>query len=193
MDPNMEKKILDAAFDVVDKYSISGTRMHLIAKAAGTSQANLLYHYKTKNDLLTALLHSVQQEFTITREKLIENCPDTLEDKLNSFFIQKKKYTLDTPKYDRLQFDYWSWGQVDPDINTAITESYSIWREQLTDILLTYETGLDRKKASLIASTMISMMFGSALQYLNDPDSLDLEEYYKLCLDMILCYIEKAK
>ena len=41
-------KILDAAFEIVAKNKISGTRMHLIAKEAGVVQSNVHYYYPTK-------------------------------------------------------------------------------------------------------------------------------------------------
>lgn len=39
----IEEKILNAAFHVVDRYTISGTRMHLIAEEAKMVQSNLHY------------------------------------------------------------------------------------------------------------------------------------------------------
>ena len=60
-------KILDAAFEIVAKNKISGTRMHLIAKKAGVVQSNVHYYYPTKNDLLIALLDRIQKRFTEKR------------------------------------------------------------------------------------------------------------------------------
>ena len=55
-----EEKILAAAFKVADRYALSGTRMHLIAEEAKLVQSNLHYYFKTKQDLLLALLQYIQ-------------------------------------------------------------------------------------------------------------------------------------
>ena len=64
----VEEKILNAAFRVVDRHTISGTRMHLIAEEAKMVQSNLHYYFKTKQDLMLALLRYLQQNFSESRQ-----------------------------------------------------------------------------------------------------------------------------
>ena len=70
MAKDISKKILDAAMKVVAREKISGTRMHMIAKEANMSQANLHYYFSTKNDIMIALLDNIQEEFSNDRKKL---------------------------------------------------------------------------------------------------------------------------
>ena len=84
-----EETILKSALKVVDAKTISGTRMHLIAKEAGMSQSNLHYHFRTKKELLLALLHYLQKQFSEDRENDLKNRADSLKQKLGGFLIKR--------------------------------------------------------------------------------------------------------
>ena len=51
-----EDRILEAALDVIRTHSISGTRISLVAERAGLFQSNIHYYFKSKRDLLFAVL-----------------------------------------------------------------------------------------------------------------------------------------
>jgi TetR/AcrR family transcriptional regulator len=50
------ERILDAALDVFAAYGLRGARIDQIASAAGLSKPNLLYYFRTKDALYTAVL-----------------------------------------------------------------------------------------------------------------------------------------
>ena len=86
MDRDVDRKILNAALEVVSKEKISGTRMHIIAKEANMSQANLHYHFSTKNDIMVALLESIQEEFSKGRGNYIDSRRKSLDENIKGFF-----------------------------------------------------------------------------------------------------------
>lgn len=57
--PQGKKKIMQAAVDLISTRSYHGTSTLHIAERAGLSQATLFKYFKTKEDLLTAILHPV--------------------------------------------------------------------------------------------------------------------------------------
>ena len=57
--PKGKKKIMQAAVDLISTKSYNGTSTLQISKHAGLSQATLFKNFKTKEDLLTAILHPV--------------------------------------------------------------------------------------------------------------------------------------
>ena len=57
--PQGKKKIMQAAVDLISTKSYNGTSTLQISKHAGLSQAKLFKYFKTKEDLLTAILHPV--------------------------------------------------------------------------------------------------------------------------------------
>lgn len=190
MESAVEKKILDAAFKVIDQHTISGTRMHLIAQECGMAQSNLHYHFKTKKDLLIALLNYIQLQFNESRDREMSQCPETLYGQLSGFFQQKKYIIREQPQYDRVQMDYWSLGQVDSQINENIVHSYEIWREHIISTILLYDPGQDPEKLNLLAHIMVSMMVGASVQYLSNRQAFDLDAYFETCLKMIQGYLD---
>ena len=185
MKSDAEARILDAAFKVVNERTISGTRVHLIAKECGMVQSNLHYYFKTKRDLLVALLDSLQDMFTETRLDMMSRFPDTLSGQLQGILEQKKYIITEAPEYDRVQMDYWNQGQIDSTINQSIDNSYRRWREHICETILKYEPELPHEKVNIIAHIMVSMMFGASLQYLCNPSTFDLDVYFTTCLAMI--------
>ena len=57
--PQGKKKIMRSALDLISSKGYNGTSTLNIAKHAGLSQATLFKYFKTKIDLLTAILHPV--------------------------------------------------------------------------------------------------------------------------------------
>ena len=57
--PKGKKKNMQAAVDLISTKSYNGTSTLQISKHAGLSQATLFKYFKTKEDLLTAILHPV--------------------------------------------------------------------------------------------------------------------------------------
>lgn len=55
MRPSNREKILDAAYDVVDKHGIAALTFDAVAEESGISRGGLLYHFRTKDELLVAL------------------------------------------------------------------------------------------------------------------------------------------
>ena len=94
MSSDIEKRILNAAMEVVAREKISGTRMHMIAEEAHMSQANLHYHFSTKNAIMMALLDNIQEEFSNDRKSYIN-----LEDKT---VVRKYQRNFRTKKNDIL-------------------------------------------------------------------------------------------
>lgn len=187
----VEEKILNAAFKVVDRHTISGTRMHLIAEEAKMVQSNLHYYFKTKQDLMLALLRYLQEHFSGDRQAVLNKAPETLEGQITGFFRQKKDIITRTPEYDRVQYDFWNLGQVDEEVNRCFFESYDIWRKHIAQVICLYAPELPEEKAWLATCVMVSMMMGASLQYLNAPGLFDLDAYFETCLEMIMDYVRE--
>lgn len=185
-----EKKILDAALNVIAEHSISGTRMHLIADEAGMAPSNLHYHFKTKRELLLALLRDLQDTFDEKRSGAMANSSETLSNRIETFFDQKKQLILEKPQYDQAQFDFWVLGQSDGEINALFRRAFDQWRSHLTQSIQEFRPGVDPAYTDMAAHAMVSMMMGGSMQYLNDG-AFNLDDYFTLCLELILDNIEK--
>jgi len=194
MEKDVDKRILKAALEVVSKEKISGTRMHIIAKEANMSQANLHYHFSTKNDIMVALLNSIQDEFSKGRKNYIDIEAKTVTENIQGFFEQKKDDILINKKMEYAQIDYWVQGTVNEEIRTIFQNTFNIWRKSIEDTLSKKEQeGIDEKTMRNIPFVMVSLMLGASLQYLIDEGKFDLDDYFQVAEDMILTSCNKIK
>ncbi|MBE6060880.1 MAG: TetR/AcrR family transcriptional regulator [Clostridium sulfidigenes] len=194
MEKDVDKRILKAALEVVSKEKISGTRMHIIAKEANMSQANLHYHFSTKNDIMVALLNSIQEEFSKGRKNYIDTEAKTITENIQGFFEQKKDDILINKKMEYAQIDYWVQGTVNEEIRTIFQNTFNIWRKSIEETFSKEEQeGIDDKTMRNIPFVMVSLMLGASLQYLIDEGKFDLDDYFQVAEEMILTACNKAK
>jgi TetR/AcrR family transcriptional repressor of bet genes len=72
--------IIAAAIDSIARVGFAETTLATVAREAGMSQANLLFHFKSKDALLTETLRHVSAEFAATWKTALEKAgPDPLE------------------------------------------------------------------------------------------------------------------
>lgn len=185
-----EERILDAAAKVVAKKTISGTRMSLIAEEAELLPSNIQYYFRTKDELLTALLESVLHFFRTEREKMMKDSGPTLRDKLVVFFQQKMKCLTIKKDYEVVNIDFWAQNIVNKKMNRQFYDNYVNWRADIRDILLAYRPDIDSDMLEYLPHAMVSMMLGSTLQYYVQEDDMDLEKYFSVCLNLIMNTIE---
>lgn len=188
MPKDIEKKILDAAMKVVATEKISGTRMHIIAKEAEMSQANLHYHFSSKNDIMMALLENLQERFSEDRKSYIDIDNKTAIENIRGFFRQKKNEIINKKELDYAQFDYWVQGTVNEEVREKFQDTFNIWRESISDVLIKGNTKgeIYLKNIDMLPYIMLSLMLGASLQYLIDEGKFDLDEYFKLSEKLLL-------
>src|SRR5437588_4254808 len=69
-DPNLERRILDAAQKLWKKGGEQALTMRAVARAARTTTPTVYQRFASRGDILRALLNRIQQEFL----KIIEDC-----------------------------------------------------------------------------------------------------------------------
>ncbi|MDO5784158.1 MAG: TetR/AcrR family transcriptional regulator [Eubacteriales bacterium] len=186
-----EDKILDAALDVVQTETISGTRIHLVAERAGLFQSNIHYYFKSKRDLLFAVLQRLHKRCEDIRAELRVEAAANLEDQLDVFFDQKKQFILHETKYDYAEIDFWTQAHLDEEVRERFQASFSKWREEIGRVIARYAPYVSRKRRDFVCALMLSMMEGATLQYLVDPQAFDLEEYFQQCKQMVLMQLRE--
>mgnify|MGYP005810644373 CR=1 FL=1 len=94
------EKILDAGLSVFSRYGFRGARIDQIAEAAGMSKPNLLYYFRTKNELYVAVLSRILDMWLDPlREIDAEADP---RDALTSYIARKIAHSRSHPEASRL-------------------------------------------------------------------------------------------
>jgi TetR/AcrR family transcriptional regulator len=95
-----ESRILDAALSVFARLGFAGARVDQIAEAAGMSKANLLYYFRTKEDLYRAVLtRTLDMWLEPLRELDADSDPGTA---LGHYIARKLEYSRLQPEASRL-------------------------------------------------------------------------------------------
>ena len=147
--------------------------------------SNLHYHFKTKHDLLLALLAEIQDRFHLERGTIMLQEAHSLRERLAVFFEQKKALILEQPRYDKVQFDFWLLGQSDETVKQDFRRSFDHWRGHLVDSMLEFYPQMKPEYARDLSYVLVSMMMGASMQYLNG-DGVSLDRYFSRCLDMVI-------
>lgn len=192
MNKEQNKRILNAALDVVNKKNISGTRMHLIADQAKMVQSNVHYYYKTKEDLMLALQEYIFEECYDIRRKEKKHSKDNLESQLDVFINQKKRLILNKQKYDFAEIEFWVHSKTHEKVHIQFKNNYEKWRSEIREILEKYCPDLDEMNKEILPFTLISLLQGATIQYSIDKNSFAFENYFELSKQMILNQIKVA-
>ncbi len=187
------KRIMNAALDVVNKQTIAGTRMHLIAERAKMVQSNVHYYYKTKNELMGALQEYIFEECYAARRKEKKHSKDTLESQLDVFINQKKRLIMTKHKYDFAEIDFWVQSKSNEEIHEKFDESYTKWRREIREVLEKYCPWLDKMSKELLPYTLVSLLQGATIQYLINKEEFDIEGYFEQCKQLLLSQINSLK
>ena len=188
-----EERILEAALEVVEDYTISGTRMHLIAKKAEMFPSNIHYYYRTKDELLLALQQKVLNKCLKLRADIRAHSKDTLESQLDVFFEQKKAFIMEYREYDYAEIDFWVQGRVNSNIKKGFADSFSGWREEIRQVLDKYIPDVQEEGKVYLSVHIVSMLVGATIQYLMDEDAFDLDKYFSFGKKMVLKMINESE
>ncbi|WP_294372712.1 TetR/AcrR family transcriptional regulator [uncultured Clostridium sp.] len=186
-----EDKILKAALDVVREYTISGTRMHLIAEKAGMVQSNLHYYFKTKSELMFALQKKVLEKCLKLREHYGKNKKDTLEEQLDIFIDQKKAFITKYKEFDYAEVDFWVQGRINKQIKSNFSESFEGWRSEIRQMLEKHVPQLSEETKEYLPYQIVSYLEGATIQFLIDEKRFNLDKYFEFGKNMILKSIQQ--
>lgn len=158
-----QKRVLDAAAKIFRDFGYAGTTMRAIADEADLKAGSIYYYYKSKDDLITAVLdlgiHSVSDSVVSALDALPETATgrERIEAAIRahlSAIIQNGDYTLATRRV---------FGQVPEAIrtkNTRLRDSYAgIWQKILSEA---QERGEFRTSVSL---TLVRLFILGALNW----------------------------
>ncbi|WP_073387114.1 TetR/AcrR family transcriptional regulator [Butyrivibrio fibrisolvens] len=186
IEKNNEEKILDATLRVIESYTISGTRISLIAKEADMLQSNVLYYYKTKEEILVAMQKRILDIFPKLREELRDNTEDTLESALEVFSKNEENLLKNFPEYNHAEMDFWVQSRTDEDTRVRFAESYDLWRQEIREVLEKYVPDLPENLKKILPAQYVSMLEGFTIQYLIDENNMDMTEYFAMSRELIL-------
>ncbi|MFW0772044.1 TetR/AcrR family transcriptional regulator [Paenarthrobacter nitroguajacolicus] len=119
-----QKRILDAALDLLSRHGIAGINMRAVAREAGVALGLVNYYYEDKSSLIRAVLHQIEEHDLLLVEPAPTSTPD---ERLRESLRRVADPELLTTSYLSLRLQLWALAQADEDfaqINAAAFDRY---------------------------------------------------------------------
>lgn len=175
------EQILTAAHAVASRHGIDGLTVRAVAGRAKLSHGLVLFHFKRKNELVTALLDRVlETTFLLTVSEQVLELPDA-RDRFVAAIRQEMDRLSQEPRRMRLFFEYWALGsrhsRVRTKVGTALSSYRAAFRTFAEDVLRTDPARFRGVTPEGLAAIAVSVITGCAVQAMIDPVGFDISEY----------------
>lgn len=175
------QQLLKAAFDVASREGVGGLTVRSIAAEARVSHGLVHFHFKTKDQLVRALLDWV------LATTLTLHIPDDVAqsrqpaDRLRSLLLQEMDRPSHEPHRTPLFFEYWTLGTRDPAIGEKISAALERYRSALRavaeEVLRSESAAVGEVTPDGLAAVAVSLIDGCAVLAMVDHGHFDITEY----------------
>jgi TetR/AcrR family transcriptional regulator, transcriptional repressor of bet genes len=175
------EQILTAAFEVAAARGIGGLTVRAIAAEAGMSHGLVHFHFKTKDQLVLALLDWVlAATLTLRIPETVSRIEAPLE-RMRSLLQGEMDRLASDPRRTRLFFEYWAMGTRNEVIGRRISGELDGYRSELRgvaeEVLAAESAAFDGVTPDGLAAVAVSFINGCAVQAMIDPAGFDIAEY----------------
>jgi TetR/AcrR family transcriptional regulator, transcriptional repressor of bet genes len=175
------EQILRAAYTVAAREGLDGTTVLQVAAEAGLSPGLVMFHFKTKRQLLLALLDWLLATTTVLHVgEDIARLASPL-DRLVALLRQEMDRLSREPLRIRLTFDFWTAGIRDAEIRAKLRSEFDRYREAFRPLATAVLRAEPERFAGVtpdgLAAVAVSFIKGCAVQSMIDPEQFDIGQY----------------
>ena len=181
------RELTEIAIDCFSRFGYQGTSVDRIAKAAGVTKGAIYYHFRDKEDLLTAAVADRVQEFERRVQRSCEglDAPSALR-RIARVCVEHAK-SNDYPRFTiTLMVEAIDTNHA---ISNQLREMMRRFRAFLREIIRAgQESGTFRSNidASAAAAMYTSCVLGAEVQYFQDPERFRFSDSLELFLDQLI-------
>lgn len=174
-------QILHAAFDIASRRGLDALTVRQVAEQAGLSVGLVLFHFKTKDDLVIAVLDHVLATTTVLRVTDDIAAIASPRERLLALLRREMHRLSSEPRRIRLFFDFWALGFTNRRIRTKMQAELDRYREAFRpiaeDVLRSEPARFAGVTADGLAAVAVSFIKGCAVQSMIDPESVAIPEF----------------
>lgn len=184
------KQILRAAYHVASRHGLDGLTIRRVAARAGLSAGLVMFHFKTKAQLLASLL-----DWLLATTAVLEIGPGIAGvssplDRLLALLRQEMDRLGREPKRVRLFFEFWVLGTRRAEIRSKMRAELGRYREAFRpmaeEVLATEPACFEGVTADGLAAVAVSVIKGCAVQSVIDPRRFDIEQFLAAAQGLVL-------
>jgi TetR/AcrR family transcriptional repressor of bet genes len=174
-------QIVKATYDVAMRKGLDGVTVRLVASKARLSAGLVLFHFKSRDQLIVALLDWLLATTTVLHiGPEIQSIAAPLE-RLLSLLRQEMDRLSREPERLRLFFEFWVIGGRHIEIGTRMRGELARYREAIrpmaVEVLEAEPERFPHVTADGLAGVAVSFIKGCAVQAMIDPEHFDIQEY----------------
>jgi len=174
-------QILQAAYEVAARRGLGGLTVRLVATTAGMSSGLVLFHFKTKEQLLIALLDWLLGTTTVLHVTADIACIASPIERLLALLEREMDRLSSEPRRIRLFFEYWVLGIHHPGVRRKMRAELARYRSAFRPITAEVLAADADRFAGVtpagLAAVAVSFIKGCAVQSMIDPDQFNIAEY----------------
>ena len=179
------KKLLEAARRVLEKKGYAGLRLEAVAKEAGLAHSLIRYHFGSKAGLVGVLIDWLLYETYVEMHKGMTSLPpEDTHGRLRAMTHGLRRLFCDIPSY-RLYLDLVVAAIHDDGLRLRLADSFVGQRRLIQEALEAPSNGNSRERADALSAIVVAFSDGLAMQYLADPDGIDLDRIFEIWDHMV--------
>jgi TetR/AcrR family transcriptional repressor of bet genes len=171
------KLILKSAVDSIATVGLGKLTLDRVADRVGISRGLVVFHFKTKDNLIEEVLAYLGRQYAGGWEAVLEKEFDSDMEKLLQLIDYDIRFACDYPKYVSAWHAYWGETKGNSLYRDRVVqrdEGYARDMEKLVE-KISEDCGYDNTELSLITRGLFNMMFGNWVQMHLNPDISDFE------------------
>jgi len=174
-------QILKAAYDIAARGGLDALTVRHVAERAGLSVGLVLFHFKTKDALIIAVLDHVLATTTVLHMTADIEAIAPPRERLLALLRREMRRLSSEPRRIRLFFDFWALGFAHRRIRAKMQAELDRYREAfrpMTEEVLRAEPArFAGVTAEGLAAVSVSFIKGCAVQSMIDPKNVDIDEF----------------
>lgn len=174
-------QILHAAVDIAERRGLGALTVRDVAERAGLSVGLVLFHFKTKDAVIIAVLDHVLATTTVLHMTDDIAAIASPRERLLALLRREMRRLSSEPRRIRLFFDFWALGFKHRRIRARMQAELDRYREAFRpiaeEVLLVERGRFAGVTADGLAAVSVSFIKGCAVQSMIDPDNVDIDEF----------------
>jgi TetR/AcrR family transcriptional repressor of bet genes len=174
-------QILQAASDIAAHHGLDALTVRHVAERAGLSVGLVLFHFKTKDALIIAVLDHVLATTTVLHMTADIAAIESPRDRLLALLRREMWRLSSEPRRIRLFFDFWALGFTHRRIRARMQAELDRYREAFRpiaeEVLRAEPARFAGVTAEGLAAVSVSFIKGCAVQSMIDPRNVNIDEF----------------
>lgn len=186
---DLKKEMIEKGIQLLNEEGIEGFSLRKVAVLCGVSHAAPYKHYKSKDELLSAIVQEVSEHFSTALEKAVLQYPDEPDNQiieLGKFYVQ---FMVENPDYLKFLFMNPGLCQLASKLNnTTPPDPYQIFKASAIRYLEFLNASPQSREVDILS--MWSIVHGYAMLLVNNNIPLS-QDYLQIADQMLrekLCF-----